>query len=121
MNRKPLSLIAATVLGTFILFTACNSGSDKIASEAIADNSYLDTIITYDPVTYKENIAIVNTQALEPNRAKPFSIVQRWSFNKETGQLASSLLSMAPLQTIGDAGSGPRFTLPRLVISFEEF
>jgi hypothetical protein len=69
----------------------------------------VDTIITFDPDTYKENIKIVKKSKISYQDFEYFRVLQHWYFDKSTNTLASKMISIGPLQDILDANGKLKF------------
>ncbi len=62
----------------------------------------VDTITTYDPETYLEEIKIVKNSKINYKDFEYFRVLQHWYFDKSTNTLASKVISIGPLQDILD-------------------
>ena len=69
----------------------------------------VDTIITYDPETYKENIEIVKKSKVSYKNFEYYRVLQHWYFDKSTHTLASKVVSIGPLLNIYDDQGKFRF------------
>ena len=97
-----------------ILLEAAKSGEatvystidDKFTSPFSADDvktmgSSVDTIITFNPDTYEEEIQIV-TNDLNPEDIKRYRIKEDWFFDSESSTLQVRILGIAPLKEVYD-------------------
>ncbi len=64
-------------------------------------NSGIDTIITFDPVTFEEIVSEV-TNTITPETMRKMSIIQDWAWNKETQSISIQLVAFAPIVKIYD-------------------
>jgi len=71
--------------------------SDEVASMGAS----VDTVTTFDPVTYEEKIQIV-TNEINPEDIKRFRLKEIWFFDEETSTLQVRILGIAPLQDVKD-------------------
>ena len=74
--------------------TVYSTEDDKFTSKLQPDEvasmgATVDTVITFDPETYEEQIQIVRNE-LNPEDVKRFRIKEVWFFDEETSMLASS-------------------------------
>ena len=61
-----------------------------------------DSIITYDPETYKETIDIIKTPKVKFKDFKHYRVHQHWYFDKTQNILASKLITIGPLWEVND-------------------
>lgn len=78
----------------------------------IAEKS-IDTIITFDPVTFKEDVQVVENE-LEPNDFKKLRLIQDWVWNEDRKSLGINFVGFAPIiDRVDEKGnflnSGPMF------------
>jgi hypothetical protein len=76
-------------------------------------NSGIDTIITFDPVTFEEVVSEVKN-TITPETMHNVRIIQDWVWNKETQKLSIQLVAFAPIIKIYDnkknyLGTSPMF------------
>ena len=76
--------------------------SDLIGTEEVEKSlsATVDTIITFDAETYKEDIQIVKNKKITYKDFEYFRILQHWYFDKSTNTLASKVISIGPLQDV---------------------
>lgn len=83
------------------------------AEEVESVGSGIDTIITFDPVTFKETVSVV-TNEFTAKSIQKVRLIQNWVWNKETQQMHIRLIAFAPIvKRYDNAGnflnSGPLF------------
>ena len=86
----------------------CADQIDKDAVEKILAPT-VDTITTYDPETYEEEIKIVKYKKINYKDFKYFRVLQHWYFDKSTNTLASKVISIGPLKDILNEDGKLRF------------
>ncbi len=59
-------------------------------------NSGLDTLITFDPVTFEEKVSVINNTPT-PETMHTIRIVQDWIWNEDTQNISIRLVAFAPL------------------------
>lgn len=69
--------------------------------EVASKGASIDTIITFDPETYEEQIQIV-TNDLNPEDVKRYRIKEIWFFDKESSTLQVRILGIAPIIDVTD-------------------
>lgn len=97
-----------------ILMEAATSGeisvyspdNDKFTSmltpeEVASMGAVIDTIITFDPETYEEQIKVVRNE-LNPEEVLRFRVKEVWFFDEETSTLQVRILGIAPLIDVKD-------------------
>ena len=60
----------------------------------------VDTVTTYDPETYQEEIKVVKNSKITYKDFDYFRVLQHWYFDKSTNTLASKVISIGPLQDV---------------------
>ena len=70
---------------------------DEVASKGAS----IDTVITFDPETYEEQIQVVRNE-LNPEDVKRFRLKEIWFFDEETSTLQVRVLGIAPLIDVTD-------------------
>ncbi|MFK8005749.1 MAG: hypothetical protein AB8H03_05230 [Saprospiraceae bacterium] len=85
--------------------------ADLIEKEEVEKSlsATVDTIITFDPETYKEEIQIVKNSKIKYKDFEYFRILQHWYFDKSTNTLASKVISIGPLQDVLNEDGKLRF------------
>ena len=71
----------------------------------------VDTVITFDPETYEENIQIVRND-INPEDVKRFRLKEIWFFDKESSTLQVRLLGIAPLLEVKDDNGNFKYEQP---------
>lgn len=69
--------------------------------EVASKGASIDTIITFDPETYEEQIQIV-TNDLNPEDVKRYRLKEIWFFDKESSTLQVRILGIAPIIDVTD-------------------
>ena len=70
---------------------------DEVASKGAS----IDTVITFDPETYEEQIQVVRNE-LNPEDVKRFRLKEIWFFDEETSTMEVRILGIAPLIDVTD-------------------
>lgn len=79
----------------------------------------VDTVITFDPETYEEQIQVV-TNELNPEEIKRFRIKEVWFFDEETSTLQVRILGIAPLRDVKDDNGNFLFEQPMFWVYYPE-
>ena len=61
-----------------------------------------DSIITFHPETYKEEIVVVKNPKLKFKDLKYYRVHQHWYFDLEQNKLASKLITLGPMKEVND-------------------
>lgn len=80
---------------------------DEVASMGAS----VDTVITFDPETYQEQIQVVRNE-LNPEDVKRFRLKEVWFFDEESSRLQSRILGIAPLIDVNDDNGNFRYEKP---------
>ena len=80
---------------------------DEVASMGAS----VDTITTFDPETYEEEITIVRND-LNPADIKQFRIKEIWFFDEESSTMQVRILGIAPLKDEFDENGNYKYTTP---------
>lgn len=80
---------------------------DEVASMGAT----IDTVITFDPETYEEQIQIVRND-LNPEDVKRFRLKEIWFFDEETSTMQVRILGIAPLIDVKDENGNFRYEKP---------
>ena len=80
-------------------------------SEVESMGSSRDTIVTFDPDTYEEQIRVVNNE-LNWEDIKRFRIKEIWFFDEETSTMQVRILGIAPLKEEYDDNGNFKFEYP---------
>jgi len=81
------------------------------ADEAGSIGASVDTIITFDPETFKEEIKVVRNE-LNVNDIKRFRIKEVWFFDEESSTMQVRILGIAPLREVYDDNDNFRYEQP---------
>ncbi|HHM20723.1 MAG TPA: gliding motility protein GldN [Bacteroidetes bacterium] len=81
--------------------TVYSTEDDKFTSQLTPDEvasmgATIDTVITFDPETYEEQIQVVRND-INPEDVKRFRMKEVWFFDEETSTLQVRILGIAPL------------------------
>lgn len=88
--------------------------------EVKAMGASVDTITTFDPVTYEEKIEVV-TNDINPEDVKRFRLKEIWFFDEETSTLQVRILGIAPLLDVKDENTGEfRYEQPMFWVYYPE-
>ena len=92
----------------------------KLQGDEIASmGSNIDTVITFDPETYEEQVQIVRND-LNPEDVKQFRLKEVWYFDENTSTLQVRILGIAPLIDVKDDNGNYRFTKPMFWIYYPD-
>ena len=104
--------------------TAYSTEDDKFTSpltpeEVASMGATIDTVITFDPETYEEQIQVVRND-LNPEDVKRFRMKEIWFFDEETSTLQVRILGIAPLIDVKDENGNFRYEKPMFWIYYPE-
>lgn len=104
--------------------TAYGTDDDKFSyplepDEVASMGATVDTIITFDPETYEEQIQVVRND-LNPEDIKQFRVKEIWFFDEESSRLDVRILGMAPLRDEYDENGNYKYTLPLFWVYYPE-
>ena len=104
--------------------TVYSTEDDKFSNpltpdEVAAMGATIDTIITFDPETYEEQIQIVRNE-LNPEDVKRFRIKEIWFFDEESSTLQVRVLGIAPLIDVKDDNGNFRYEQPMFWVYYPE-
>ena len=88
---------------------------DEVASMGAT----VDTVITFDPETYEEQIQVVRND-LNPEDVKRFRIKEIWFFDEESSTLQVRILGIAPLIDVKDENGNFRYEKPMFWVYYPE-
>ena len=80
--------------------------------EAIYASNQIDTVIVFDPATYKETRTIVKRSGLNYDEITDYRLVQRWYFDHQRGQMQCSLEAIGPIVEIRNENGEFRYSKP---------
>ena len=115
-------LMAAAEAGEITVYSV---EDDKFSQRLTPDEvkamgASVDTITTFDPVTYEEKIEIV-TNDIYPEDVKRFRLKEIWFFDEETSTLQVRILGIAPLLDVKDENTGEfRYEQPMFWVYYPE-
>ncbi|MFK7932854.1 MAG: gliding motility protein GldN [Saprospiraceae bacterium] len=104
--------------------TVYSTEDDKFSNPLTADEvssmgATVDTVITFDPETYEEQIQIVRNE-LNPEDVKRFRLKEIWFFDEESSTMQVRILGIAPLQDVKDDNGNFRYEQPMFWIYYPE-
>jgi len=93
--------------------TVYSTEDDKFTNKLIPDEvasmgATIDTVITFDPETYEEQLQVVRND-LNPEDVKRFRLKEVWFFDEETSTLQVRILGIAPLIDVKDENGNFRY------------
>ena len=96
--------------------TAYSTEDDKFTAALTPDEvasmgATVDTVITFDPETYEEQIQVVRND-LNPEDVKRFRLKEIWFFDEETSTMQVRILGIAPLIDVKDENGNFRYEKP---------
>ncbi|MCB0654407.1 MAG: gliding motility protein GldN [Saprospiraceae bacterium] len=96
--------------------TVYDAEDDKFSSsldpnEVASMGASIDTVTTFDPVTYEEKIQIV-TNEINPEDVKRFRVKEVWFFDEESSTLQVRILGIAPLLDVKDENGNFKYEKP---------
>lgn len=78
----------------------------------------VDTILTFDPLTYEETIRISGYE-IKPESIDKFRFIQEWHYNDKTRQLHQRLLAIAPVYAMRDDNGNFKYYQPLYYIRYD--
>lgn len=87
--------------------------------DVLSQLSKTDTVVTFDPETYEEKVAIVRNDVNWEN-VKRFRIKEVWFFDKEVSQLQVRILGIAPMIDVTDNEGNFRFEKPMFWVYYPQ-
>jgi gliding motility associated protien GldN len=104
--------------------TAYSVEDDKFTTPLMADEvssmgASIDTVITFDPETYEEQIQIVRND-LNPEDVKRFRIKEIWFFDEESSTMQVRILGIAPLLDEKDDNGNFLYEAPMFWVYYPE-
>lgn len=97
---------------------------DKFSNALTADEvssmgATADTVTTFDPETYEEQIQVVRNE-LNPEDVKRFRIKEIWFFDEESSTMQVRVLGIAPLLDVKDENGNFRYEQPMFWVYYPE-
>jgi len=104
--------------------TTYSTEDDKFTTPLTPDEvgqmgSTQDTVITFDPETYEEQIQIVRND-INPEDIKRFRLKEIWFFDEESSTMQVRILGIAPLRDIEDDAGNFLYEQPMFWIYYPE-
>ena len=104
--------------------TAYDTEDDKFSyplepGEVASMGATVDTITTFDPETYEEQIQVVANE-LNPEDIKQFRLKEIWFFDEESSTLQVRILGIAPLKDEYDENGNFKYTIPLFWVYYPE-
>ena len=104
--------------------TVYSTEDDKFTSPLTPDEvasmgATIDTVITFDPETYEEQIQVVRND-LNPEDVKRFRMKEVWFFDEETSTLQVRILGIAPMIDVKDENGNFRYEKPMFWVYYPE-
>ena len=94
--------------------------TNKLQPDEVASmGATVDTVITFDPETYEEQIQIVRNE-LNPEDVMRFRIKEVWFFDEETSMLQVRILGIAPLIDVKDDNGNFKYEKPMFWVYYPE-
>lgn len=114
-------LMDAAINGDISVYdTEDDKFSNKIESGEVASmGANVDTVITFDPETYEEQIQVVRNE-LNPEDVKRFRVKEVWFFDEETSTLQVRILGIAPLIDVKDDNGNFKYEKPMFWVYYPE-
>ncbi|MEK7254900.1 MAG: gliding motility protein GldN, partial [Bacteroidota bacterium] len=111
---------AATSAEITVYSTEDDKFTSKLTPEEVASmGATIDTVITFDPETYEEQIQIVRND-LNPEDVKRFRLKEIWFFDEETSTLQVRILGIAPLIDVKDENGNFKYEKPMFWVYYPE-
>ncbi|MCC6724016.1 MAG: gliding motility protein GldN [Saprospiraceae bacterium] len=104
--------------------TVYSTEDDKFSSKLTPDEvasmgATIDTVITFDPETYEEQIQVVRND-INPEDVKRFRLKEVWFFDEETSTLQVRILGIAPLIDKTDENGNFLYEKPMFWVYYPE-
>lgn len=104
--------------------TVYSTEDDKFTSPLTPDEvasmgATVDTVITFDPETYEEQIQVVRND-LNPEDVKRFRMKEVWFFDEETSTMQVRILGIAPMIDVKDENGNFRYEKPMFWVYYPE-
>jgi len=104
--------------------TVYSTEDDKFSASLPADEvatmgATADTVITFDPETYEEQIQVVRNE-LNPEDVNRFRIKEVWFFDEQTSTMQVRVLGIAPMIDVKDENGNFRYEKPMFWVYYPE-
>jgi len=94
--------------------------SSRLTPEEVSSmGATIDTVITFDPVTYVETVQVVRNE-LNPEDVKRFRLKEVWFFDEETSTLQVRILGIAPLLDVKDDMGNFKYEQPMFWVYYPD-
>ncbi len=94
--------------------------SYKLNPEEVATmGATVDTVITFDPETYEEQVTVVRNE-LNMEDVKRFRLKEVWFFDEQTSALYVRILGIAPLIDVNDDNGNFRYEKPMFWVYYPD-
>ncbi|MBL7794834.1 MAG: gliding motility protein GldN [Saprospiraceae bacterium] len=106
-------LMEAAISGEMTVYgTEDDKFSSSLTPEEVATmGATIDTVITFDPESYQEQIQIVRNE-INPEDVRRFRLKEVWFFDEETSTLQVRILGIAPLIDVKDENGNFKYEKP---------
>jgi len=104
--------------------TVYSTEDDKFSAALPADEvatmgATADTVITFDPETYEEQIQVVRNE-LNPEDVNRFRVKEVWFFDEQTSTMQVRVLGIAPMIDVKDENGNFRYEKPMFWVYYPE-
>jgi gliding motility associated protien GldN len=111
---------AATAGEITVYSTEDDKFSSKLTPDEVASmGATIDTVITFDPETYEEQLQVVRND-INPEDVKRFRLKEVWFFDEETSTLQVRVLGIAPLIDKTDENGNFLYEKPMFWVYYPE-
>jgi gliding motility associated protien GldN len=111
---------AATTGEITVYSTEDDKFSSKLTPDEVASmGATIDTVITFDPETYEEQLQVVRND-INPEDVKRFRLKEVWFFDEETSTLQVRILGIAPLIDKTDENGNFLYEKPMFWVYYPE-
>ena len=81
----------------------------------------IDTVVTFDPETFEETIAIIKTEVnFDAEHITSFRVIQNFYFDTQTNSFQTRILAVAPLRKAFDEQGNFKYQFPIFWIVYED-
>lgn len=102
-----------------VIYNSWNYGTQKRMSkqEILQVYNSVDTVTTFDPETYAEDVKIYNN-SFSYQEISSYRLVQEWYYDQKKRKLMNRLIAICPLYRVSDANGKYRYTAPLYYINY---
>ena len=122
-KRMLFDIIVDNIEGEKIQAYGINDNDDftqPLSKEEVQQYLFdVDTIVTFDPITYKETIEIVYND-INADNIKRFRLKEIWYFDENTSTMNVRITGIAPLQDVYDEMGNFLYELPMFWVYFPQ-